>query len=63
MSSRITDRPEQIDAVTSQSICGAVGERLRRDFRPDLSDLPPSMIRLLDEMRRQESSAADRDRR
>jgi hypothetical protein len=36
---------------------------LRRDFRPDLSDLPPSMIRLLDEMRRQESSAADRDRR
>jgi hypothetical protein len=59
MSSRITERPEQIDGVTSRTICGAVGERLRRDFAPDVSDLPPSLRGLLEAMRRQEAALTD----
>ncbi|KIZ42756.1 MULTISPECIES: hypothetical protein [Rhodopseudomonas] len=50
-----TDRNETIDGVTSRSICGAIGERLRRNLRPDDSELPPSMQRLLLEMQQQES--------
>jgi hypothetical protein len=60
MQSRITDQPELIDSATSRTICGAVGERLRRDLGPDVTDLPPSLMKLLDAMRRQEASAVDR---
>jgi hypothetical protein len=60
MSSRITDQFELIDSATSRSICGAVGERLRRDLGPELSAMPPALAGLLEEMRRREAAADDR---
>ena len=45
---------EQMDRVTTRSICHAVGERLRQHMRPETSQLPPSLQALLDELRRQE---------
>jgi hypothetical protein len=56
MPSRITNRPELIDSVTSRSICSAVGERLRRDLGAELSEMPPALAGLLDEMRRRDAA-------
>jgi len=54
MDSRITDQSEQIDRKTSRSICDGVGERLRRDLRPD-SLRPSSYLQhLMDELRRRD---------
>jgi hypothetical protein len=45
---------EQMDYKTSRSICDAVGERLRKDLRPERSDLSPRLRELLNELRRQD---------
>src|SRR4051812_11798972 len=45
---------EEIDGPTSRSICRAIGERLRQNLRPQDSELPSSLRRLMDELRRQE---------
>lgn len=45
---------EHMDRVTTRSICHAVGERLRQHMRPEMSQLPPRLQTLLDELRRQE---------
>lgn len=54
MSDRINESSEQIDRATSLSICRAVGERLRQDFRPQSSDLPSHLQYLMDELQRQD---------
>jgi hypothetical protein len=48
------DNSEQMDYKTSRSICDAVGERLRKDLRPERSDLSPRLRELLNELRRQD---------
>src|SRR4051794_24082681 len=45
---------EEIDGPTSRSICRAIGERLRQNLRPQDSELPSGLRRLMDELRRQE---------
>ncbi|NVN86575.1 MAG: hypothetical protein HXX15_10860 [Rhodopseudomonas sp.] len=57
MQMRITDDSETIDRATSRSICGAIGERLRLNMRPDGSELPSALRNLLDEMRRREGQS------
>jgi hypothetical protein len=54
MSSRINESSEQIDGATSRSICRAVGERLRQDFRQENSELPSDLQQLMEELQRQD---------
>jgi hypothetical protein len=54
MSDRINESSEQIDRVTSRSICRAVGERLQQDLRPEKSELPSHLRYLMDELQRQD---------
>ena len=51
-----TDNSERMDYKTSRSICDAVGERLRKDLRPERSDLSPRLRELLNELRRQDET-------
>jgi hypothetical protein len=55
MMSRINDDGEQIDRKTSRSICDAVGERLQKDLRPELSRLSSHLEHLMDELRKRDS--------
>jgi len=48
---RLVDCSEPIDGKTSRSICDAVGERLRQSLRPDLSNLPDYLHRLMMNLR------------
>lgn len=48
------DRSDLMDRSTSRSICEAVGERLRQSMKPESTDLPSQLQRLLDEMQRRE---------
>jgi hypothetical protein len=54
MNAHFADTSEEIDGKTCRSICDAVGERLRRDLRPDSSDLSPRLESLMDELRRRD---------
>ncbi len=54
---------KKIDSATSRSICGAIGERLRRNMVPAETELPAHMRDLLDEMERREVQAAASPRR
>jgi hypothetical protein len=54
MSDRINESSDQIDRVTSRSICRAVGERLQQDLRPEKSELPSHLRYLMDELQRQD---------
>ena len=54
MSDRINESSEQIDRATSRSICGAVGERLQQDLRPENCELPSHLRYLMDELQRQD---------
>jgi len=51
---------ETIDGKTSRSICNAVGERLQRDLRPEVSHLPDNLRRLMDALRRQDTEPGQR---
>ena len=51
---RINESSEQIDRATSRSICRGVGERLRKDLRPENSELPTYLRDLIDELQRQD---------
>jgi hypothetical protein len=53
-----TDRQEPIDALTSHSICRAIGDRLRQNLAPEASGLPPHLQQLLDQLRSRESQPA-----
>jgi hypothetical protein len=44
------------DDKTCRSICDAVGERLRRDLRPDSAGPSPYLQSLLDELKRRDTS-------
>lgn len=57
MSNKETDRSEQIDRETSVAICRAVGDRLRQNLVPELSNLPPRLQHLLDELRLQDAQS------
>jgi hypothetical protein len=46
---------EQIDSVTSVTICKAIGERLRKNFVLEPSRLPPRLQDLLEQLRAQDS--------
>jgi hypothetical protein len=54
MSSRTDDPSETIDRTTSRSICNAVGERLRRDLRPEALQRSSRLEYLIDELRRRD---------
>jgi len=49
---------KSIDRATSSSICDAIGERLRLNWRPDPVELPTALRHLLDEMRRRDDPRA-----
>ena len=49
---------QQIDRNTSQSICDAVGERLKQDLRLESSKPSSYLQHLIDELRRRESETA-----
>jgi hypothetical protein len=58
MNARINNDFEQIDHKTCVSICGAIGERLQRNLRPE-AELSPRLRELVDELQRVELKAAD----
>jgi hypothetical protein len=58
MNARINNDFEQIDHKTCVSICGAIGERLQRNLRPE-AELSPRLRELVDELQRAELRAAD----
>lgn len=45
---------EEIDRLTSLTICRAIGERLRQNLRPEDTELPSGLQNLVEELRRQE---------
>jgi len=53
MDSRITDNSETIDRKTCRSICGAVGERLQQNHRPER--LTSHLQHLMDELRKRDN--------
>jgi hypothetical protein len=53
-----TYRQEPIDALTSKSICRAIGDRLRQNLAPEPSGLPPHLQQLLDQLRSREGRPA-----
>lgn len=57
MNSLIDRNSDYIDTKTCRSICDAVGERLQQNYRPVKSDLPPSLARLMDELRSRDGAA------
>ena len=61
MSSRTDDPGETIDRATSRSICTAVGERLRRDLRPDALQRSSRLEHLIDELRRRDHESRPRN--
>jgi hypothetical protein len=60
MSSRTDDPSETIDRATSRSICDAVGERLRRDLRPDALQQSSRLDDLIAELRRRDQESHSR---
>lgn len=50
----ISQADPPLDRTTAAAICNAIGERLRRDFKPHDFALPPRLQTLLDEMQRQD---------
>jgi len=57
MNGRPTDSSEEIDGMTSRSICDAVGQRLQRSLRPEASHLPRRLRLLMEALRRQDAQA------
>lgn len=57
---RIADCSEPIDGKTSRSICDAVGERLQQSLRPDFSNLPDYLHRLITDLRDRDHEDQDR---
>jgi hypothetical protein len=57
MNSRMNDDSEPIDPKTSRSICDAVGERLRRDLRPETWRLSSHLEHLMAELRKRDEDA------
>jgi hypothetical protein len=54
MNSRTPDNSEPIDRKTCRSICDAVGQRLRRDLRPESTRLSSHLQHLMDELRKRD---------
>lgn len=54
MDIRINSDFEQLDHRTCQSICNAVGERLRQSVRPE-TELSSRLRELMDELRRRDN--------
>jgi hypothetical protein len=57
MNSRMNDDSEPIDRKTSRSICDAVGERLRRDLRPETWRPSSHLEHLMAELRKRDEDA------
>lgn len=55
MNGRIDDSTETIDGKISRSICDAIGKRLRQNLRPEASNVPDRIRRLMEELERQDS--------
>jgi hypothetical protein len=62
MDPRINSDYEEIDHRTCRSICNAVGERLQERMRPE-TPLSPLLLRLVDQLRRQESEVGPKSSR
>jgi hypothetical protein len=56
MNSRTVDPFDQIDHLTSRSICKAIGERLQQNLGPDNSALSSQLRHLMDELRKRDES-------
>lgn len=54
---KLVDPFEPFDGKTSRSICDAVGERLQRSLQPNSLTPSPYLLRLLEELRRQEEAS------
>lgn len=63
MNGRLTDSSEEIDGMTSRSICDAVGQRLQWSLRPEASQLPRRLRLLMDALRRQDAQAESQSMR
>jgi hypothetical protein len=61
MNSRNNECSETIDRATSRSICDAVGERLRRDLRPEGLHPSSHLKHLLDELHRRDEENRPRN--
>jgi hypothetical protein len=57
MPERDSNSGEQIDSVTSVTICKAIGERLRNNFAPAPSHLPAHLQELLEQLRSQDGQS------
>ena len=55
MNGRIGNSSETIDGKISRSICDAIGKRLRQNLRPEVSDVPDHIRRLMEELERQDT--------
>ena len=54
MNSRTIEAFDQIDHATCRTICNAIGERLRQNFRPETSALSSELQHLMDQLRKRE---------
>jgi hypothetical protein len=57
MNGAAAETREPMDHETSRSICDAVGKRLQQDLRPQSIASSDYLERLLEELRKQDSSA------
>lgn len=55
MNGRIGDSSETIDGKISRSICDAIGKLLRQNLRPEVSEVPDRIRRLMEELERQDT--------
>ncbi|MGH6780307.1 MAG: hypothetical protein ACRECL_20205 [Bradyrhizobium sp.] len=55
MNGRIGDSSETIDGKISRSICDAIGARLRQNLRPEVSNMPERIRRLMEELERRDA--------
>ncbi len=58
MSTRPTNGANSMNSDVCRSINDAIGKRLRQSLDMECPDMPPSLQRLIDEMRRREDEAA-----
>jgi hypothetical protein len=57
MNGRSSNDNVNIDRLTSQTICDAVGERLQQSLRPDTLQPSSHLQHLLDELRRRDEQS------
>lgn len=54
MNGRCASSIETIDGKTSRSIRDAIGERLRQNLRPEVTNMPDRIRKLIEELKRRD---------